>query len=80
MSSDQQTRWVARLTPVPGSSVEALLGMSLGVDVWERHADALIVAAGKAQLSELERRRVARVEWLATVAEFQARAQRRADS
>jgi hypothetical protein len=80
MSSDQQTRWVARLTPVPGSSVEALLGMSLGVDVWERRADALIVAAGKAQLSELERRRVARVEWLATVAEFQARAQRRADS
>ena len=54
--------------------------MSLGVDVWERRADALIVAAGKAQLSELERRRVARVEWLATVAEFQARAQRRADS
>jgi hypothetical protein len=80
MSSDQQTRWVARLTPVPGSSVEALLGMSLGVDVWERHPDSLVVAAGEGQLSELERRRLARVERLSTVAEFQARAQRRANS
>ena len=80
MSSDQQTRWVARLTPMPGSSVEALLGMSLGVDVWERHTDTLVVAAGEAQLSEIERRRLARVERLSTVAEFQARAQRRADS
>jgi hypothetical protein len=61
---------------MPGSSVDALLDMSLGLDVWERHADMLVVAATEAQLSELERRRLARVERLSTVTEFQARAQR----
>jgi hypothetical protein len=78
--SDQETRWVARLTPVPQSSIEILLGLSLGLDVWERHADALVVAASDAQLSEIERRRLAHVERLSTVAEFLARAQRDADS
>jgi hypothetical protein len=78
--SDQETRWVARLTPMPQSSMEILLGMSLGLDVWERHGDALVVAASDAQLSELERRRLAQVERLSTVAEFLARAQQRADA
>jgi hypothetical protein len=77
---DQETRWVARLTPMPESNIEVLLGMSLGLDVWERHEDTLVVAASDAQLSEIERRRLARVERLSTVAEFQARAQQRADS
>jgi hypothetical protein len=80
MMSDKQTRWVARLTPMPNGSIDALLDMPLGLDVWERHADALVVAASDAQLSELERRRLAQVERLSTVAEFQARAQQRADS
>jgi hypothetical protein len=48
--------------------------------VWERHPDALIVAAGELQLSELERRCLARVERICTVAEFQTRAQQRTDS
>jgi hypothetical protein len=78
--SDQETRWVARLTPMPQSSIEILLGMSLGLDVWERYGDALVVAASDAQLSELERRRLARVERLSTVAEFLARAQQHSDS
>jgi hypothetical protein len=78
--ADKHTRWVARLTPMPRGSVDALLNMPLGLDVWERHADALVVAADEAQLAELERRRIARVERLLTVAEFQARAQQRADS
>ena len=38
--------------------------MSLGLDVWERHEDGLIVAASEAQLAELERRRLAWVERL----------------
>ena len=75
----KQTWWVARLTPMPGSSVDALLALPLGLDVWERHADVLVVAASDTQLEELERRRLARVERLYTVAEFQARAQRRTD-
>jgi hypothetical protein len=78
--SDPEARWVARLTPMPQSRMEILLGMSLGLDVWERHGDTLVVAASDAQLSELERRRLARVERLSTVAEFLARAQQRADS
>jgi hypothetical protein len=78
--ADTHTRWVARLTPMPHGSVEALLQLPLGLDVWERQADALVVAADETQLAELERRRIARVERLSTVAEFQARAQRRTDS
>jgi hypothetical protein len=78
--SDKQTQWVARLRPMPDSSIDALLGMPLGLDVWERHVDALVVAASDAQLSEIERRRLATVERLSTVAEFLARAQQRADS
>ena len=30
-----ETRWVARLTSLPTARVEALLGMPLGLDVWE---------------------------------------------
>lgn len=74
--SDQDTQWIAYIKPMPGSSVDALLDMPLGLDVWERHADMLVVAATEAQLSELERRFLARVERLSTVTEFQARAQR----
>jgi hypothetical protein len=77
--SDLRIRWVARLTVRPGSSVDLLLSMPLGLDVWERHADSLVVAASEAQLSELERRRLAGVVRLCTVEEFQARAQRRRD-
>jgi hypothetical protein len=78
--SDKEARWVARLTPMPESSIEVLLGMPLGLDVWERHVDTLVVAASDAQLSDIERRRLASVERLSTVAEFQARAQQRAHS
>ena len=78
--ADKRTRWVARLTPMLHGGIDALLNMPLGLDVWERHADALVVAADEAQLVELERRRLAQVERLSTVAEFQARAQRRTDS
>jgi hypothetical protein len=80
MMSDTAIRWVARLSPMPPSSVEVLLHMPLGLDVWERHADALIVAASEAQLSELERRRLAQVERLSTVAAFEARARLRSSA
>ena len=51
--------------------------MSLGLDVWERHAEFLVVAASDTQLSEIERRRLAHTEKVCTVAEFQSRAQQR---
>jgi hypothetical protein len=68
---------VARLTPETGSSVEQLLGTSLGLDVWERHADFLVVAAPESRLAELERRRLARVERWATAAQYVAQMQHR---
>ncbi len=40
------------------------MNMPLGLDVWERDDEALVVAADEAQLSELERRRIAQVEYL----------------
>jgi hypothetical protein len=66
-------RWVAKLTADSATDIDALLGLSLGLDVWERHDDSLVVAASEAQLLELERRLV-RVDRLATQAEFEARA------
>jgi hypothetical protein len=54
--------WVARVTPLPGLSVSQLLALPLGLDVWERHADFLVVAAPESRLAELERRRLATVE------------------
>jgi hypothetical protein len=74
---DREILWVARLTPTPNFSIDALLEMPLGLDVWERHAEFLVVMASDLQLSDLERRRLAHVEKLCTVAEFQSRAQRR---
>jgi hypothetical protein len=72
--TDSGVRWVAKLTADSAADIDALLGLSLGLDVWERHGDSLVVAANEAQLLELERRRLVRVERLATQAEFEARA------
>ena len=66
---------VARVTPESGSSVAKLLGLPLGLDVWERHADFLVVAAPESRLHELERRRLARVDRWATAADYVARMQ-----
>jgi hypothetical protein len=73
-------RWVAKLTADSAADIEALLGLPLGLDVWERHDDGLVVAASEAQLLELERRRLVRVDRLAMQAEFEARARGGADS
>jgi len=71
--------WIARLTPTVSSSIELLLTVPVGLDVWERHPDSLVVAATEEQLVELERRRLAEVERWSTRGEFEARAGRRHD-
>jgi hypothetical protein len=68
--------WIARLTPTVGSSVETLLAVPIGLDVWERHADFLLVAATESQLAELERRRLAHVERWSSREQFTARTRR----
>ncbi len=72
MGTEEEETWVARLTPEAGRTVADLLAMPLGLDVWERGADSLVVAAAESRLSELERRRLARVDRRATVARYRA--------
>jgi hypothetical protein len=60
--TDPDEVWIARLTPTAASSIDLLLAVPLGLDVWERHPDSLVVAATQAQLGELERRGIADVE------------------
>jgi hypothetical protein len=68
-----ETRWVARLRAATGVSIDELLGTPRGLDVWQRDGDGLVVAAGEAALAELERRALAIVERICTVAEYQER-------
>ena len=53
-TQDQYTRRITRLIPVPGTDIERLLQTSLGLDVWQRTPDALVVRAYEGQLRELE--------------------------
>jgi len=64
-------RWVARLTPLPGSTLDDLLHLPLGLDVWERQPYALVVAASEARLTDIERRQLAGVERIMTTAAYQ---------
>lgn len=74
----EQTRWVARLTPVGGMRVEGLLGLGYSLDVWEveggdaARAASIIAAADEEQLAEVERRGHARVERLSPLEGFEA--------
>ena len=79
MDTREQT-WIARLTPVRGSSVAALLALPLGVDVWERHPGFLVVAAPESRLAGLERRRLATVDRLVTTERYEAEATDRTTS
>jgi hypothetical protein len=68
--TDAHRRWVAELTPAAGIQVDRLLKLPVGLDVWERRGDTLVVAAEAAQLEDLERRLLATVVWLGPVEEF----------
>jgi hypothetical protein len=70
---DRDDKWIARLTPGPGTDIEHLLQVPLGLDVWERTPNTLVVRADESQLRELERRRLATVERHCTVREYLAR-------
>ena len=51
----------------------ALITVPLGLDIWERHAEFLVVAAPESLLVELERRHLAVVDRWASRAEYEAR-------
>ena len=65
-------RWVVRLTPMAGSTVDELLTVPLSLDVWQREAGALVAAVSEPTIAEIERRRIAKVERLRTIADVEA--------
>lgn len=73
MEGEHSHRWVARVTPRPGTTIDDLLGLNLGLDVWERRDTSIVVAATEAVLAELERRRMGHVERVSTVSDYVAR-------
>ncbi|MGI6856243.1 hypothetical protein [Mesorhizobium sp. 1B3] len=72
MSGRAAARWLVRLTPVTGRTVDDLLNVPLSLDVWERQADAVVAAVSEQTISELERRRIAGVERLRTIADLES--------
>jgi hypothetical protein len=72
MAGRATVRWVVRLTPLAGRTVDDLLKVPLSLDVWQRDADALVAAASEQTIAELERRRIAGVERLRTIADVES--------
>jgi hypothetical protein len=68
MASD--TRWVVRLRPIGGRSVDDLLRLPVALDVWQREADALVAAVEESTLHELERRGLSHVERIRPAASY----------
>jgi hypothetical protein len=71
MAGRATVRWVVRLTPIAGRTVDDLLKVPLSLDVWHREADALVAAASEQTIAELQRRRMAEVERLRTIADLE---------
>ena len=74
--SDDKVRWVVRLKPIQGRTVQDLLKIPLSLDIWQREENALVAVASDAMLREVERRRLAVVERLCTTAEYLEQADR----
>jgi hypothetical protein len=67
-------KWVVRLSPMPGRTVDDLLQMPYALDVWQRHESSLVASAPHATLVEIERRKLARVERMGPTEQFAAQA------
>jgi hypothetical protein len=74
MAGRATVRWLVRLTPVPGRTVDDLLKVPLSLDVWEREANAIVVVASEQTIVQLESRRIAVVERLRTIADLESNA------
>jgi hypothetical protein len=72
MAERATVRWLVRLTPVAGRTVDDLLKVPLSLDVWERDAEAVVAVASEQTIVELERRRLAGVERLRTIADLES--------
>jgi hypothetical protein len=74
MAGRATVRWVVRLTPLAGRTIDDLLKVPLSLDVWERESGALVAVASEQTITELERRRIAGVERLRIVADLESEA------
>jgi hypothetical protein len=72
MAGRATVRWLVRLTPVPGRTVDDLLKVPLSLDVWEREAGAVVAAVSEQTIAQLESRRIAGVERLRTIADLES--------
>ena len=72
MAGRATVRWLVRLTPVVGRTVDDLLKVPLSLDVWEREADAVVAAVSAETIAELERRRIAGVERLRAIGDLES--------
>jgi hypothetical protein len=68
MGSDD--RWVVRLRPISGRSVDDLLRLPMALDVWQRETDALVAAISESTLQELERRRLVHIERIRPASDY----------
>jgi hypothetical protein len=64
--------WVVRLTPLRDRTVDDLLRVPLSLDVWQREEKTIVAAVSEETIAELERRRIAEVERLHTVADLES--------
>jgi hypothetical protein len=70
--------WIARLNAASDAALDALLDVPLALDVWEIHrgpSPCVVAVAEEGVLIEIERRGLARVERLETIAEYVTRVQ-----
>jgi hypothetical protein len=74
MAERATVRWLVRLSPAAGRTVDDLLKAPLSLDVWERDADAVVAVASEQTIVELERRKMAGVERLRTIADLESSA------
>ena len=72
MAERATVRWLVRLRPVAGRTVDDLLKVPLSLDVWEREAGAIVAAASEQTIVELERRGIVGVERLRTIADLES--------
>ena len=63
-------KWLVRIRPLAQSSVADLLRLPVPLDVWQRDKDGLVAAASDESLDEIERRKLARVERICSVADY----------
>ena len=72
MAERATVRWLVRITPATGRTVDDLLKVPVSLDVWERDAGAVVAAASEQTIAELERRSIAGVERLRTISDLES--------